>query len=50
MLEAVRVYIQGLTSYRVLASLVEARIGRSVGRVTINNWLHDLGRPSKDTA
>jgi len=46
-LEAVRVYIQGLTSYRVLASLVEARVGRSVGRVTINNWLHDLGGRAK---
>lgn len=42
-LESVRLYIQGLTSYRVLASLVEGRVGRPVGRVTINNPLMSRG-------
>jgi transposase-like protein len=46
-LEAVRVYIQGLPSYRVLAALVEGRVGQPVGRVTINNWVHDLGDRAK---
>lgn len=46
-LEAVRVYIQGLPSYRVLAALVEGRVGRPVGRVTINNWVHDVGDRAK---
>lgn len=46
-LEAARVYIQGLPSYRVLAALLEGRVGQSVGRVTINNWVHDLGEQAK---
>jgi Transposase, Mutator family len=46
-LEAVRTYVQGLSSYRVVASLLERRIGRSVGRVTINHWVHELASQAK---
>lgn len=46
-MEAVRIYIQGLPSYRVLAALLESRVGQSVGRVTINNWVLDLGEQAK---
>lgn len=41
--EAVRLYIQGLTSYRVLAVLLEQRIGRPVSRKTLNAWVLELG-------
>ena len=45
--EAVRFYVQGLTSYRVLASLLEHRCGQSVGRAALNNWVHELGQQAK---
>jgi hypothetical protein len=34
--EAVRLYVQGLPSYRILAVLLEPRLGRPVGRITLN--------------
>jgi transposase-like protein len=46
-LEAVRLYIQSLASYRVLAAMFERRFGQSVGRVTLNNWVHELGGLAK---
>jgi transposase-like protein len=45
--EAVRLYVQSLASYRVLAAMFERRFGRSVGRVTLNNWVHELGGMAK---
>jgi hypothetical protein len=46
-LEAVRLYIQSLASYRVLATMLERRFGRSVGRVTLNTWVCELGGMAK---
>jgi transposase-like protein len=34
--EAVRIYVQGLSSYRVLAAMLEHRLGVSVSRFTLN--------------
>ena len=41
--EAVRLYVQGLPSYRVLSVLLEQRLGRPVGRITLNRWVDELG-------
>jgi transposase-like protein len=46
-MEGVRLYVQGLSSYRVLASMLEQRLGRSVSRFTLNNWVSDLGAQAK---
>jgi len=46
-MEAVRIYVQGLASYRVVASMLEHRLGRSVSRVTLNNWVSELGGQAK---
>jgi hypothetical protein len=46
-LEAVRLYIQSLASYRVLAAMFEHRFERSVGRVTLNDWVYELGGMAK---
>jgi transposase-like protein len=45
--EAVRIYVQGLSSYRVLATLLEQRLGTPVSRVTLNNWVQELGARAK---
>lgn len=45
--EAVRIYIQGLSSYRVLATMLEDRLGRSVSRFTLNGWVQELGARAK---
>lgn len=45
--EAVRLYVQGLPSYRVLSVLLEQRLGRPVGRFTLNGWVDELGRRAK---
>ncbi|MGH2746938.1 MAG: transposase [Actinomycetota bacterium] len=45
--EAVRLYIQGLSSYRVLAVMLEQRLGRSVSRFTLNGWVQELGERAK---
>ena len=45
--EAVRLYIQGLSSYRVLAVMLEQRFGRSVSRFTLNGWVQELGERAK---
>jgi len=42
-LEAVRLYVQGLTSYRTLATLMEHRLGRPVSRITLNRWVDQTG-------
>jgi len=34
-LEAVRMYVQGMPSYRTLAALLEPRVGRSISRMTL---------------
>lgn len=47
MMEAVRLYVQGLSSYRVLASMLEQRLGRSVSRFTLNSWVSELGGVAK---
>jgi transposase-like protein len=41
--EAVRLYIQGPSSLRVLAVMLEQRFGRTVSRVTLNGWVKELG-------
>lgn len=46
-LEAVRLYVQGLPSYRVLSRLLERRLGRSVSRVALNRWVHEVGEKAK---
>ena len=45
--EAVRLYVQGLPSYRILSVLLEQRLGRQIGRVTLNGWVDDLGGRAK---
>jgi transposase-like protein len=45
--EAVRLYVQGLPSYRSLATLLEQRVGHSIGRAALNNWVHDVGEKAK---
>ncbi|CAN5698351.1 hypothetical protein BH20ACT23_BH20ACT23_06400 [soil metagenome] len=45
--ESVRLYIQGLSSYRVLAVMLEQRFGRSLSRVTLNGWVQELGERAK---
>lgn len=40
-------YVQGLTSYRTLAALLEPRIGRPVSRFTINAWVDAAGAAAK---
>jgi transposase-like protein len=45
--EAVRIYVQGLSSYRVLATMLEHRLGVSVSRFTLNSWVLELGARAK---
>jgi len=45
--EAVRLYVQGLPSYRVLSVLLERRLHRPVARITLNRWVDDAGGRSK---
>jgi hypothetical protein len=45
--EAVRLYVQGLSSYRILSVLLEQRLGRAVGRATLNGWVDELGARAK---
>jgi transposase-like protein len=40
-------YIQGLSSYRVVAAMLEQRLGRAVPRVTLNEWVLELGERAK---
>ena len=46
-LEAVRMYVQGMPSYRTLAALLESRAGRQVSRMTLNRWVQQLGAAAK---
>jgi transposase-like protein len=46
-LEAVRLYVQGLSSYRILAALLEERLGRPVSRSTLNAWVDEIGSKAK---
>jgi transposase-like protein len=45
--EAVRTYVQGLSSYRVLAAMLEQRPGLSASRFTLNSWVLELGARAK---
>lgn len=45
--EAVRLYVQGLPSYRVLSVLLGQRLGRPVGRITLNRWVDEFGARAK---
>jgi transposase-like protein len=45
--EAVRLYVQGLASYRVLTDLIGHRIGRPVSRFTLNTWVDEIGGLAK---
>lgn len=47
--ESVRLYVQGLPSYRVLSELMEQRLGRPVSRFTLNKWVHQAGEVAKTT-
>jgi len=49
-LEAVRLYVQGLTSYRVLASMLEQRLGRSVSALHLERLGDRAGRSGQDPA
>lgn len=40
-LEAVRLYVQGLSSYRTLARLMEHRLGRRVSPSILNRWVDE---------
>ncbi|MGH2663472.1 MAG: hypothetical protein ACRDH8_11880 [Actinomycetota bacterium] len=42
-----RLYVQGLSSYRILSVLLEQRLGRPVGRFTLNGWVDELGARAK---
>ncbi|MGH2577704.1 MAG: hypothetical protein ACRDG9_08160, partial [Actinomycetota bacterium] len=42
-----RLYVQGLPSYRVLSVLLEQRLGRPVGRFTLNGWVDEFGARAK---
>ena len=42
-----RLYVQGLPSYRVLSVLLERRLGRPVGRFTLNGWVDELGERAR---
>jgi transposase-like protein len=44
---AVRVYVHGLSSYRVLATMLEHRLGEPVSRFTLNIWVQKLGAEAK---
>jgi transposase-like protein len=46
-LEAVRLYVQGLPSYRTLARLLEPHAGRPVSRMTLNRWVRVFGAAAK---
>ncbi|HVM13005.1 MAG TPA: hypothetical protein VM287_01580, partial [Egibacteraceae bacterium] len=46
-LEAVRMYVQGMPSYRTLSALLESRAGRPVSRMTLNRWVQQLGAAAK---
>ena len=46
-IEAVRLCVQGLSSYRTLATLMERRIGRPISRFTLNEWVDALGGAAK---
>ena len=48
--EAMRLYVQGLPSYRVLSVLLEGRLGRPAGRATLNGWVDELGERAKSPA
>jgi transposase-like protein len=48
-LEAVRLYVQALASCRVLAALLERRLGRSISRFTLNTWVDEIGGRAKTT-
>jgi transposase-like protein len=46
-IEVVRLYVQGLPSYRTLSTLVESRVGRPISRITLNRFVNDLGGAAK---
>ena len=46
-IEAVRLYVQGLSSYRTLATLMARRLGHQVSRFTLNQWVDDVGGAAK---
>lgn len=45
--EAVRLYVQGLSSYRTLATLMERRLSSPVSRFTLNDWVDMAGGAAK---
>jgi transposase-like protein len=45
--ETVRIYVEGLTPYRALARLLEARLGQPVSARTLNRWVDDVGARAK---
>ena len=45
--EAVRLYVQGLSSYRVLAVMLEQRFDGPLSRFTLNGWVQELAERAK---
>lgn len=45
--EAVRLYVQGLPSYRILSALLEQRLGQSIAPPTLNGWVDEVGGRAK---
>lgn len=43
MVEAVRLYVQGLPSYRTLATLLGRQLDRPISAMTLNRWVQNLG-------
>lgn len=45
--EAVRLYIQGLSSYRSLSTLMGQRLGVPISPITLNEWVAEAGGAAK---
>jgi transposase-like protein len=47
MLEATRLYVEGLSSYRVLSRILTSRYGRSVSAMTLNRWVTQVAAAAR---
>lgn len=45
--ETVRLYVEGLASYRVLSRLMAARVGELISPVTLNRWVLETAQAAK---
>lgn len=46
-MDAVRLYVEGLASYRRLSSIFEQMVGRPLSRNTLNEWVLEFGERAK---